>query len=206
MEKNISFPCDDINLSGLFDEGMGTGVKNGVVVTHPHPLYGGDMYNPVVEEIIRTYRAKGWATLRFNFRGTGASGGRHDEGYGEQEDIAAALTYMRNAGIPVPDLAGYSFGAWVCARCAAALDNAHRMIMVSPPVAMMDFAGIEAIPQLALVITGSLDEIAPPDLLHQHLPIWNPDARFSVIEGADHFFSGWANALGAAIEPFVSME
>ncbi|MDP4978699.1 MAG: alpha/beta hydrolase, partial [Desulfobacterales bacterium] len=71
----------DLELEGLFESGRTT---RGVVITHPHPLYGGNMYNPVVDAIRRAYRLKGVATLRFNFRGTGESEGQHDNGVGEQ--------------------------------------------------------------------------------------------------------------------------
>lgn len=203
MEEKVSVPSDGITLSGLFDRGMTPDHKNGVIVTHPHPLYGGDMYNPVVETIVRTYHEKGWATLRFNFRGTGASGGQFDEGAGEQDDVAAALDYMHKAGIQCIDIAGYSFGAWVCAHGAARLEGINRMVMVSPPAAMMDFGGVGVIPHLALVVTGSDDEIAPPEMVRQLVSTWNPNARFTVIDGADHFFMGWHAALKQSIEGVI---
>nr|MCU0539985.1 alpha/beta hydrolase [Desulfobacterales bacterium] len=64
--------------------------RQGVVVTHPHPLYGGDMDNPVVLAVCRAFRRKGFSTLRFNFRGVGGSGGHHDRGVGECDDVRAA--------------------------------------------------------------------------------------------------------------------
>ncbi|MDY6905145.1 MAG: alpha/beta fold hydrolase [Thermodesulfobacteriota bacterium] len=203
MEEQIRVPSDSITLAGLFDRGVTPDSENGVVVTHPHPLYGGDMYNPVVETIVQTYHAKGWATLRFNFRGVGTSGGHYDDGVGEQDDVVAAVDYMRQAGIKRIDLAGYSFGAWVCAQCASALDTINCMIMVSPPVAMMGFAGVGAIPRLAMVVTGSEDEIAPPEMIQKHLATWNPETRFAVIDGADHFFMGWQRVLQQSLESVV---
>src|SRR5207248_4559049 len=93
------------------------GARLGVVVAHPHPLYGGDMDNPVVARIVDVCTARGLATLRFNFRGVGGSSGRHDEGRGEQEDIRASVAYLTASlgeGAQVA-LAGYSFGAAIAA-------------------------------------------------------------------------------------------
>src|SRR5262245_30815594 len=63
----------------------------GVVICHPHPLYGGDMDNPVVVRMQEVCASLGLATLRFNFRGVGGSGGTHANGVGEQDDARAAL-------------------------------------------------------------------------------------------------------------------
>src|SRR5437763_17218360 len=66
------------------------GARLGVVVSHPHPLYGGDMDNPVVARIVEGCAARGLATLRFNFRGGGAATGRHAGGPGEQDGNPAS--------------------------------------------------------------------------------------------------------------------
>jgi uncharacterized protein len=93
----------------------------GVVLCHPHPLYGGDMDNPVVGAAAEACAGLGLATLRFNFRGVGGSRGAWDEGHGEQEDVRATLTLLRQR-LPAATrlaLAGYSFGASMSARVAA---------------------------------------------------------------------------------------
>jgi len=80
QEEKIKFPSRDIILEGLLQRS--TDNTRGAVITHPHPLYGGDMYNPVVECIQQASRDAGLTTLRFNFRGTGKSQGAHDRGLG----------------------------------------------------------------------------------------------------------------------------
>jgi len=96
METKIEFDSDDgIVLEGLLHIGT-TG--HGVIITHPHPLYGGDMYNNVVETIQNAYQKKGFTTLRFNFRGCGQSTGRYDDGNGEQADLTAAFNYLKAGG------------------------------------------------------------------------------------------------------------
>src|SRR5262245_42861710 len=89
------------------------GARVGVAISHPHPLYGGELANAVIERIVEVCSARGVATLRFNFRGVGGSSGRHDEGRAEQDDVRASLAHLQDvlgAGARVA-LAGYSFGA-----------------------------------------------------------------------------------------------
>lgn len=197
MEERLTIRSEGLALEAVYEPGEGAG---GVVVCHPHPLYGGDMDNAVVLAVRRAFRRRGYATLRFNFRGVGGSAGRYDEGRGEQSDVRAALAFMAARTRTLPDLAGYSFGAWVNAHLA---DGFRRQVMVSPPVAFMEFALPAPIPALACVVTGSLDPIAPADRIAALLPAWNPAARLEVIEGADHFYTGlWRRleeTLGALI-------
>lgn len=200
VEQNISFNSENeaIKLEGLLARQSG---KKGIVVTHPHPLYGGDMYNPVVEAIVGAFQKKGFTTLRFNFRGVGRSQGKYDDGHGEQRDIRAALAYLKNLNIEHLNLAGYSFGAWVCYNLAAAMPDVMNMVMVSPPVGLIDFSPPIPTPCLRLVITGSQDnDIAPTHLIRQLMPVWNPDATLKIVKGADHFYSGSFSAL----ESFIS--
>jgi alpha/beta superfamily hydrolase len=191
-EQRIEFSSNNgIVLEGLLSEGT-TG--RGVIITHPHPLYGGDMTNIVVETIQKAWQKKGHTTLRFNFRGVGRSSGSYDDGNGEQADVVAAFDFLKGKDLQAIDLAGYSFGAWVVAQIIDRVP-ADSLIMVSPPAAMMQFESTAPIPTLKLVVTGSRDEFAPPDEVEQLVYQWNPAAFFTVIEGADHFFFGHTEKL-----------
>ncbi len=197
MEKKVVFPCGGIELEGLLNQNSST---RGVVITHPHPLYGGNMYNPVVEAISEKYHENGLTTLRFNFRGCGESQGVHDNGPGEQKDLAAAVNFLDTLGLKKIDLAGYSFGAWIIALAASRGIFADNLILISPPAAFIDFKDIINLSQLRLVITGDLDELAPVALLKKMVPKWNVDARLEIIKNADHFFSGHLNKLQKLLE------
>jgi hypothetical protein len=202
-EEPVFFMSGTLQIQGLLQTKPG---DKGVVITHPHPLYGGSMHNNVVESLVRVYQQAGYSTLRFNFRGVGGSQGEYDNGQGEQEDVKAALHYLAEQGKNVVDLAGYSFGAWVNGLTRPPVDAVYRMIMVSPPVAFLDFGPPQSIPQLKLVVAGSRDEIAPPELIQTTLPTWNPGARLEIIEGADHFYGTYTAELESILTNYLAGE
>ena len=96
MEEQIIFSWGARTLEGLLEKNSET---NGVVITHPHPLYGGNMHNDVVISITKTYQNMGYTTLRFNFRGVGNSQGSYGNGVGEQEDVRAAISNLADLSI-----------------------------------------------------------------------------------------------------------
>jgi alpha/beta superfamily hydrolase len=179
--------------------------RAGIVACHPHPLYGGDMENPVVIRVVEVCNALGLATCRFNFRGVGASTGTHDQGRAEQQDVQAALDHLAGVlGAPARLLlAGYSFGAVVAARVAAGGRNLGGLALVAPPLAMAGdspFASLPAGPILA--VAGTKDEYCPEPALRA-LGERMPGARVVVIDGANHFFFGKLFPLGEAVREWV---
>jgi uncharacterized protein len=180
-------------------------VRGGLVVCHPHPLYGGDMDNPVVIRAAEVAREAGLSTLRFNFRGVGASEGAHDKGRGEQDDVRAALATLRTRveGGPI-GLAGYSFGAWVSSRVAGPGGGLTALGLIAPPLSMfggfeaLDFAGLRL-----LVAAGTRDPYCPlPDL--DRFAAALPDGAVARIEGADHFFFGKLFPLGEVVRRWAA--
>lgn len=202
-ERRVFFKSQDLNIEGLINESQ---TRKGVVVTHPHPLYGGEMHNNVVESVVRAYGEKGYTTLRFNFRGVGRSEGAYDSGTGEQEDVKAAVAFLGGLGKTSIDLAGYSFGAWVNAQCIESLTDVKRMIMVSPPVNFLDFSLLEYSAKIHLVIAGSEDDIAPPAVIKDMIPVWNSEAEFDIIQGTDHFYLGKTSEVERIIGGLIELE
>ena len=175
----------------------------GLVICHPHPLYGGDMHNPVVVRVAETAQGAGVATLRFNFRGVGASGGVHGGGEGERDDVAAALVMLAGrlpAESPI-GLAGYSFGAWVAARAAAAAPVLPALALVAPPLGMYDLDFLEGSPSHTLLVAGSRDQYCPVEALERLGKRLGSQAE--IIEGAEHFFFGKLFPLGLAVERWI---
>jgi len=178
-------------------------LQGGIVVCHPHPLYGGDMENPVVVRIAEVCSDLGLATLRFNFRGVGRSAGVHDGGASEQRDVEAALAHLADlVGAERPlALAGYSFGATVAARLAPRHAGLAGLALVAPPLARVDhgqFAALAAFGGRLLLVAGTHDEVCPVDALTR-LGEALPGAMLDVIEGANHFFFGKLFPLGEGV-------
>jgi alpha/beta superfamily hydrolase len=200
-ESRIQIDAKGIRIEGLVENLPG---ERGIVVAHPHSLYGGTMHNNVVRAVAHAYQEEGYSTLRFNFRGVEGSEGQFENGIGEQEDVKAALAYMSGIGKKAIDLAGYSFGAWVNALGLTKFQDAQRLIMVSPPVSVIDFSFLEYSPKIKLVVCGSADEIAEYKKVEKMLAKWNEEAVFRVIQGADHFYSGYEQELMDIIGEFLS--
>src|SRR5487761_1254167 len=93
-ERQVTFPSGELKLEGLLALPDESKPARAAVVCHPHPLYGGSMYNNVVDAVLEGLWEQGFATLRFNFRGVGASEGDHDNGRGETDDAIAAMRFL----------------------------------------------------------------------------------------------------------------
>jgi alpha/beta superfamily hydrolase len=199
-ERKIHFKTEGLQIEGLLDV---QSPEKAVVITHPHPLFGGNMHNPVVETIRSAYFTSGYTTLRFNFRGVGASGGAYGEGSGEQADLASALAFLAQEGLSRIDLAGYSFGAWIIGLGLARFAEARQAVMVSPPISLIDFAFLGYNSKIRLIVTGSEDDIAPAVKIETMMKDWNPEAELKVIQGADHFYSTHQEQVAAAIIDFL---
>ena len=171
------------------DEPAGT-PRGVALIAHPHPLFGGTLDNKVVQTLARAFVELGYAAWRPNFRGVGASEGRHDEGRGEVEDLAAVLAHAKAAK---PVLAGFSFGAAMQAKLGARV-QAERMALVG--VAVTSFE-VPAVAQGTLVIHGEMDETIP---LKAVLDWARPqELAVLVLPGADHFFHRKLPALKLAV-------
>lgn len=195
METEIFFNQQAIQLQGRLEVNSN---RQAAIITHPHPLYGGDMDNVVVSVLAEAYAEMRWTTLRFNFRGTGLSKGRYDDGIGEQADVQAAIDHLKAEGFEQIDLAGYSFGAWVLANWSRRHHpHPHTIRFVAPPVAFVDFDNQRPIPGLRHIFVGSRDDLAPADQIEAALPHWQPDARLHLIHNSDHFFGNHLDTLKA---------
>jgi uncharacterized protein len=200
-EERVVFESDGLKLEGLFDNLQ---TDKGVVVTHPHPQYGGDMHNIVVDAVCQAYKDMGYSTFRFNFRSVEGSEGNYDSGQGEQNDIQAALQYLADQGITSIDLVAYSFGAWVTALGLEKLDLANRLIFISPPVTYLDFTFLDYDPRLQLIIAGQEDDIAQQETIDTMMLNWEKRVDFRVMEDTDHFFFGKTDELKSILKEFLN--
>jgi|GEM_PF-36840 len=205
-EQHVTFPVlgpDDtsLTLEGVLELPEGEGPHAGVVVAHPHPLRGGSMDNTVVDAICRGAHEAGIATLRFNFRGVGASEGVHDNGEGELADVQGALGYLAvQPGVDAErlGLAGYSFGARVALRAGHHF-LVQALLCVAPPMREPLPGPVPTCPTLVLV--GDQDQVAGGDLDRYRMHLPEPEA-LQVVAGADHFWWGFEHILTSAARTF----
>jgi hypothetical protein len=164
----------------------------GVVICHPHPMYGGDMYNNVVGALIKATLGAGAAALRFNFRGVGESDGEQTGGKEEPNDVRAALSFMRSQPGIDPNrvsLAGYSFGAMMAVQTADRRDDLAALISVSGPTERGERVEIE-LRCPTLFVTGDRDRFVDAELLVEYGPQLGPDMTVEVVPAVDHFWVG----------------
>ncbi len=197
IEETVFFNTGPLRLEGRLYRAIGL---DAVIITHPHPLYGGELDNPVVAVLTDIYQRLGYTTLRFNFRGVGASRGVYDDGRGEQDDVRAAARYLADLGKTVSDLAGYSFGAWVHLHMEPPLPTVRRYLLVAPPVAYMEFNVTTVRAAKLQIIVGDRDSFSPLMSLREQISGWHPAARLQVLPGADHFYANALDQLAALVE------
>ncbi len=159
-----------------------------MVICHPHALHGGTMHNKVVTIMERSMRELGLRTIRFNFRGAGESGGEHDEGYGETDDLFAVIEWVRQCR-PNDDLwlGGFSFGAFITLRAAQNL-KLGQLISIAPPVDRFEFSELQHPECPWVVIQGDEDEVVCLEDVVCWLEKVKPEPELLVMEQAGHFF------------------
>ena len=181
------------------------GVRRGVaVISHPHPLFGGSLDNKVVQTLARAFSQCGWDSVRYNFRGVGASQGTYDGGRGELLDLLALIEQLQPQGALA--LAGFSFGAFVTSLALAPLLQRRpidKLVLVG--TAASRFA-VATIPQEShertLVIHGEVDDTVPLSAVMdwarpQALPVM-------VLPGTGHFFHGQLPLLKSLVVRHLS--
>lgn len=165
------------------------------IVCHPHPLGGGTLHNKVVFRAARGLENASVATLRFNFRGTGTSHGAHEEGEGEQDDVLAAIEWMKrkHAGMRMI-VGGFSFGAWVASRVAFELPEIEALFLIGTPVNKYDFGYLRSCEKPMLFLHGTQDEYGDIAKLEK-LVLQIRKTESVIITGADHFFTRQLDAV-----------
>lgn len=180
-----------------------------VLLLHPHPQGGGTMNNKVVYNLYNTFVQRGFAALRFNFRGVGRSQGRFDQGQGELADAAAALDWVQSQN---PDaagcwIAGFSFGAWIGMQLLMRRPEIEGFISVAPPANLYDFTFLAPCPASGLIVHGDADDLVPADSVKALAAKLSAQRDITVthvnIPGANHFFQDKLEQLSKAVGAYV---
>ncbi|MGC9268902.1 alpha/beta hydrolase [Acidiphilium sp.] len=207
----VTFAGPDGRLEGRYHHAKERGAPLALVL-HPHPLHGGTMNNRITYTMYQVFQRLGFSVMRFNFRGVGRSQGSYDGGMGEINDAAAALDWMQalNPGHQGLWIAGYSFGAFVGMQLLMRRPEVSGWISVGTPAAHYDFGFLAPCPCGGLMIHGDADELVPEASVRKLVDKLNTQKGVSVdyrvMIGADHVFAHHAEAIGEAMESYVSSD
>ena len=178
--RSLTLQTSDGHLLGADITSADAPAKGVAVVCHPHPLYGGNRFNNVVDALFTALPAAGFTTIRFDFRAA------HDHGVGERLDAVAAIDAVADGSQLV--LAGYSFGALVALSTHDVRIGA--VVAVAPPLS----ADTDPPTVPTLVLSPSHDQFCPADTAAAIVAGW-PDATAEPIPSADHFLAGRTNVV-----------
>ena len=160
-----------------------------LLLCHPHPLYGGSMLDGVLEVASQVAISLDISTIRFNFRGVGASAGSYDEGIGEIADLTTIVNAFESRFEQLI-LGGYSFGAGIVMKYAAQSTQNRDLVLFAPPT-QSSFPDLDTNVDL---IVGDNDPISSIDVLLE----WSqgiPKRALHVIEDGDHFLGAFGPDL-----------
>lgn len=174
------------------------------LVCHPHPLHGGALGNKVTYTVASAALKHGMVAVRFNFRGVGKSAGTHDGGRGETEDTVAMAQWLRGLA-PGLDLllAGFSFGAFVSLKAAAAVRPALQ-ISIAPPFKYFASEPLPPRPECPwLVVHAHDDGVVPFAETRDALARYRPPPILAELATAGHFFHGQLGEVQALCTGFI---
>jgi alpha/beta superfamily hydrolase len=180
------------------------------LLLHPHPEHGGTMNNKVVYSLYQSFVARGFSTLRFNFRGVGRSQGVHDKGEGELSDAASALDWLQsnNPNAPFCWIGGFSFGAWIGMQLLMRRPEISGFLSVAPPANTLDFTFLAPCPASGLMVQGDADQLVPPESVKKLVEKLSAQKGividYTLIPRANHFFTGQMDELVTVVDNYLN--
>ena len=212
LERSVVVPSGGLSLDGLYHRGD---ERPACVLAAPHPALGGSMTAPVVAELAWQLTQAGHPTLRFDYRGVGASQGKSRHAVHERlrvplgvlqdeaADLLAAVDQLlATTGARSVCAVGYSFGAGVVLACADD-PRIERLVLVAPPTRLIDFANLQTLQKKALCAVAERDELLDLAALQGWLGQLGDRGTLRIIEGADHLFRRGLRELGHEVVDWV---
>lgn len=197
-------------LEGRYHPGPQDGAPIALVL-HAHPKGGGHMQEPVTVALFDLFKERGFAVLRFNFRGVGRSQASLEHGMGELSDAATALDWLQslpqNANATQCWIGGFSFGAYIGMQLLMRRPEVRGFISVAPPMNMYDFSFLAPCPASGLVVNGTADQVVPADEVARVVPRIRTQkgivVEHQIIDGANHFFHGYVEPMTAIVAAYL---
>src|SRR3954453_3710206 len=215
----VIFPGPEGRLEGRFHPGTRPRAPVAMIL-HSHPQAGGTMNNKIVQLLYQTFVRRGFATLRFNFRGVGKSQGVFDNGIGELSDAASALDWVQSIHPEAETtwVAGVSFGAWIGMQLLMRRPEIRGFISIAPPANMYDFSFLAPCPSSGIIIQGEADEVVTPSAVQKlvdklrtqrHVRVHHDRIPNTIhptlIPNANPFFANELDLLMKSVDDYLDM-
>jgi alpha/beta superfamily hydrolase len=205
----VIFPGPEGRLEGRYQPGVKPRAPVAILL-QPHPAQG-TMNHPIVMAMYNSFVKRGFATLRFNFRGVGRSQGVFDNGIGELSDAASALDWLQqfNPEAQTTWVGGFSFGAWIGMQLLMRRPEIKGFISIAPPANMYDFSFLAPCPSSGIIVDGEADEVVPGAAVMKLVEKLKTQRHITIdhrtIPGANHFFQNEMELLMGEVDAYLDM-
>src|SRR5258707_4319900 len=179
------------------------------IILHPHPQFGGTMNHQIIYQLYYSFAHRGFAAIRFNFRGVGRSQGSFDHGQGELSDAASALDWAQSINPEARScwIAGFSFGAWIGMQLLMRRPEIEGFISIAPPANLYDFSFLAPCPSSGMIVHGDKDAVVPykdvTGLVDKLKTQKGIVIEQKIIPGANHFYDGKIEPLMQSVGTYL---
>jgi alpha/beta superfamily hydrolase len=174
--------------------------EGAALLCHADPVQGGTMHFKLLFRAAKVFQSRGYAVLRFQFRGVGRSAGEFDGGRGESDDARAALDFLVREYPHAPVvLGGFSFGAAVALRVGVDDDRVGALLLMGLPVLAIESARENPRAKPALFVQGERDEFGNREAIEEFVRSFSGPRTLVVVPGSDHLFSAGTAPVEEAI-------
>lgn len=204
----VIFPGPEGRLEGRFQPAPRPRAPVAMIL-HPHSQSGGTMNDRIVQRLYKTFVNRGFAVLRFNFRGVGRSQGSFDNGIGELNDAAAALDWVQSIHpeAQVTWVAGVSYGALIGMQLLMRRPEIRGFISVAPPANMYDFSFLAPCPASGIFVQGAQDTVVQPAAVEKLVEKLRTQKHITIhhdlIPRANHFFENETEELMKSVDNYL---
>lgn len=203
--EKLFIPNSEIKLEAEFFQSKSGKLKPIVLICHPHPQFGGNMYNNVVSGVFNKLIENDLSCLRFNFRGVGGSTGSHSDGTGELSDVHACVDYLIKKSFERIIICGYSYGAAIGCSAVNYSEKIIGFISISFPWGFMGiYKKKSQTSKPKLFIQGNRDDVAQFDHFQENYEFYLDPKKRKIIDGADHFYWGYEEQVVEEVLNFLS--
>ncbi len=205
IEEHVNFNSDGMKLEGVLSYDENAVNPPPVLLCPPHPHLGGDMENNVITALGNVLAEKGFATLRFNYRGVGNSESRlgniaevyeyweeilnNDNCSDAIVDAASAINYLESTvGTNRLFITGYSFGAIVAMMLSVKHADIKAFAAISTPFGRFDTSFLSDCKKSKLFICADNDFASSIEEVNKGMLNVSEPKTLDVVNNCDHFY------------------